>query len=121
MQKRGGRRQGAGRPFGAKSKATIQALEVRRRMEKEVELQNKPLLDALFRLALGRYKTNSGRRIYIENPNIAAIAHLFNQTIGKPQKNLGSTVNEGPKLKTDISGATNEDLNEQIKELFTKN
>ncbi len=106
MGQNGGKRPGAGRKPGSKSKKTLEK-EVAAKLLNELVIQKiKPLVEAKLAVALGikksvPVKNKKGKteyhEVYSENPNSAAIEDLFNRVLGKPKDgldNLGEGIKE---------------------------
>lgn len=98
VKKRGGKREGAGRKTGSRSKQTIaqeEALDVLRKMIRE---KWGPLLQAKIDLASGLYvfkfievkdkkgKTKKRVKVYRKNPQGKDIEDLISRVVGKPKE-----------------------------------
>lgn len=85
MAKRGGKREGAGRPKGMSAiiseRARSFALE---KIEKELE----PIIDASIALAKGIYVEGEDGKVYKQKPDTQAIKHLVDQIIGKAKESV---------------------------------
>jgi hypothetical protein len=113
-QRSGGKREGAGRPYGSKNLATIAKEEAREFVRTYITEHLQPLLDAQIDNAIGirhlmmhdpktgkferitgnakqidkAMKTKTVFWIYTKDPNIAAFTDLLNRAIDKPAEHI---------------------------------
>jgi len=112
MAKKGGKREGAGRPRGSKDPKTIakeKALEV---LRNEILREWLPLIQTKIALANGVYVIKpirqAGRvvdvKVYKEKPDSQSLEYLFNMVVGKPKENLDLNlgIKEMKKIQDDI-------------------
>ena len=91
MEKRGGKRQGAGRK---KARHTVASEKAREYLIASIVKKLAPIVDAQIDSATGISYVGKQGRIYTESPNTKVGEYLLNQVAGKPTANIDVVSNE---------------------------